>query len=277
LNRFFLVKCYSLNELYKEKHSTATMNSDAVVAQEIRELMAEESRQIETGIDAIVESIQNTITVSQLPQELLSIMNMWMRTDWYHTDRVPKFEHCLRTIVVRESKFRVFYQLVKQVRDCDDQMVDDEDLRYVVNRVSNALVCGRWQTMDIELVAEAKRWVSVQGEHVTAGDGGHFQWYDSIKEVVCYHLPHIPKHVMQNDEQGMLSLETLPCDFQHEADWTCPICLEVDASVPTCVRTMCKHVLHKSCLEDYNRVFLEQEENEDKTCCPCPMCRADIN
>ena len=273
---FFLVKCYSLNKLYEET-PTATMKCYYVVEQEIRELMAEESRQIETGIDAIVESIQNTITVSQLPQELLSIMNMWMRTDWYHTDRVPKFEHCLRTIVVRESKFRVFYQLVKQVRDCDDQMVDDEDLRYVVNRVSNALVCGRWQTMDIELVAEAKRWVSVQGEHVTAGDGGHFQWYDSIKEVVCYHLPHIPKHVMQNDEQGMLSLETLPCDFQHEADWTCAICLDVDASVPRCVRTECAHIYHELCLKNHYLAFLKQKKNYYKTCFSCPLCRVVIN
>ena len=280
----FLVKCYNLFELYEEKHSTATMKSYSVIEQEIRELMTEESRQIEDGIDAAVESIQNTMQnnsiVSLLPQELLSIMNMWARTNWYHTDRVAKFEHCLRTIVVRESKFRVFYQLVKQVRDGGDQLVDEDDLRYWVNRVSHTLALGcsrHWQTMETELLTEAKHWVSVQGEHVTAGDGGHFQWYDSIKEVVCYHLPHIPKHVMQNDEQGMLSLETLPCDFQHEADWTCSICLHEDALVPTCVRTECAHIFHKSCLEDYNRVFLAQKKNYYKTCFSCPLCRAIIN
>ena len=253
------------------------MNSDAVVAQEIRELMAEESRQIKDGIDAVLESIQNNITVSQLPQELLSIMNMWMRTNWYHTDRVPKFKHCLGAVVAQELFGRVFYQLVKKVRDGGGQMVDDEDLHYVVNRVSRDMACGRWLTMEADLVDEAKHWVSVHGEHVTAGDGGHFQWYDSINEVVCYHLPHIPELDEQNEKRVMMSLETLPSNFQHEADWTCSICLEVDALVPTCVRTECKHIFHKSCLEDCKRVFLEQDENCNKVCCPCPMCRANIN
>ena len=244
---------------------------------EIMELMATESRQIEDGIDWVVNEIQKGMSVQYLPLEMLAIMNMWARTEWYHLG-VAKFEYCLHTIVARETKHLVFDELVKELRDAVDQMVDENDLRWVVNRVSSYLSSGYWQTMDTELLAEAKHWVSVHGEHVTAGDGGHFQWYDSIKEVVCYHLLHIPEPEEPIEEQvAMRSLITLPCDFEHEADWTCPICLEVDASVPTCVRTECKHVLHKSCLEDYNRVFLEQEENEDKTCCPCPMCRADIN
>ena len=46
----------SLNELYEEKQSTATMN--AFNEKEIRELMATESRQIEDGIDWAVKEIQ---------------------------------------------------------------------------------------------------------------------------------------------------------------------------------------------------------------------------
>ena len=149
--------------------------------------MAMESHEIEDGINDAVESIQNTVTVSQLPQEqeLLSIMNMWARTEWYHTDRVAKFEHCLHTIVARELRDRVFHRLVKEVRGNDDQMLDYEDLRDWVKRVSHTLVlgCSRyWQTMETDLLAEAKHWVSVHGEHVTAGDGGHFRGYDSIKQ-----------------------------------------------------------------------------------------------
>ena len=253
------------------------MNSVAVVEKRIRELMTEESRQIEAGIDAVVESIQNTLTVSHLPQELLAIMNMWARTGWYHFG-VPKFEYCLHTIVARETKHLVFDELVKELRDAVDQMVDENDLRWVVNRVSSYLSSGYWQTMDTELLAEAKHWVSVHGEHVTAGDGGHFQWYDSIKEVVCYHLPHIPEPEEPIEEQvAMRSLETLPCDFQHEADWTCSICLEQDAIVPICVRTACAHIYHESCLEECNRVFLAQQDNHGKACFSCPMCRAVIN
>ena len=253
------------------------MNSVSVVEKEIRELMATESRQIEDGIDWTVKEIQKGMSVQYLPLELLAIMNMWIRTGWYHLG-VPKFEHCLYTIVARETKHLVFDELVKELRDAVDQMVDENDLRWVVNRVSSYLSSGYWQTMDTELLAEAKHWVSVHGEHVTMGDGGHFQWYDSIKEVVCYHLPHIPEPAEHIEEQVvMLSLETLPCDFQHEADWTCSICLHEDALVPTCVRTECAHVFHKSCLEDYNRVFLAQQDNHGKACFSCPMCRAPIN
>ena len=252
------------------------MKSYSVIEKEIRELMTTESREVEAGVDASVESIQNTISVQYLPLELLGIMNMWARTEWYHVG-VAKFEYCLHTIVARETKHLVFDELVKEVRYSGVQMVDENDLRWVVNRVSSYLSSGYWQTMDTELLAEAKHWVSVHGEHVTVGDGGHFQWYDNINEVVCYHLPHIPEPVEQNEERVMMSLEILPSDFQHEADWTCAICLEQDASVPTCVRTECKHIFHKSCLEDCKRVFLEQEENCGKACFLCPMCRGNIN
>ena len=252
------------------------MNSVSVVEKEIRELMTAESRQIEDGIDWVVKEIQKGMSVQYLPLEMLAIMNMWARTEWYHFG-VAKFEYCLHTIVARETKRLVFDELVEELCAAVDQMVDENDLRWVVNRVSSYLSSGYWQTMDTELLAEARHWVSVHGEHVTAGDGGHFQWYDSIKEVVCYHLLHIPEPEEHNEERVVMSLETLPCDFQHEADWTCPICLEVDALVPTCVRTDCMHIFHKSCLDNYNNVFLAQEENYGKTCCSCPMCRAVIN
>lgn len=246
--------------------------------EEIMGLMATESRQIEDGIDWAVKEIQKGMSVQYLPREMLSIMNMWARTEWYHLG-VAKFEYCLRKVVIRETNQRVFDELVKELCAAVDQMVDENDLRWVVNRVSSALASGYWQTMDTELLAEAKHWVSVHGEHVTADDNiGHFQWYDSIKEVVCYHLPHIPQPEEQIEEQVvMLSLEKLPCDFKHEADWICSICLDVDASVPSCVRTACAHIYHDSCLEECNRVFLAQQDNHGKACFSCPMCRAVIN
>ena len=250
------------------------MNSYSVIQQEIRELMTEESPQIEAGIDAIVESIQNTMQnnriVSHLPQELISIMNMWARTNWYHTDRVAKFEHCLHTIMAQELGDRVFNLLVKAVRDSGDQMVDDNDLRYWVNRVSRDMACGRWQTMETDLLAEAKHWVSVHGEHVTMGDDGDFRGYDSIKQGGWRVAP-IEKKV------AIRSLKRLPCDFQHEADWTCAICLDVDASVPRCVRTECAHIYHELCLKNHYLAFLKQKKNYYKTCFSCPLCRAIIN
>ena len=253
------------------------MKSYSVIEKEIRELMTTESREVEDGIDDAVEKIQNTMQnnsiVSHLPQELISIMNMWARTNWYHTDRVAKFQHCLRTIVARELRDRVFNQLVKAVRDSGDQMVDYNDLRYWANRVSHtlALGCSRyWQTMETDLLAEAKQWVSVHGEHVTMGDDGDFRGYDIIKQGGWRAAP-IEKKVT------IRSLKRLPCDFQHEADWTCAICLDVDASVPRCVRTECKHIYHELCLKNHYLAFLKQKKNENKTCFSCPLCRGNIN
>ena len=248
------------------------MNSISVVEKRIRELMATESREIEDGINAVVEKIQNTMQnnsiVSHLPQELRSIMNMWARTHWYHIDRVAKFQHCLRTIVAQELGVRVFNLLVKAVRDSGDQMVDYNDLRDCVNRVSHtlALGCSRyWQTMETDLLAEAKHWVSVHGEHVTMGDDGDFRGYDIIKQGGWQVAP-IEKQV------AIRSLKRLPCDFQHEADWTCAICFDVDASAPRCVITKCAHIYHELCLKNHYLAFLKHH-----TCFSCPLCRAVIN
>lgn len=252
------------------------MNSIAAVEKRIRELMNDESRQIEKGIDDVVEKIQNTMSniskVSQLPLELLSIMNMWARTEWYHADRVAKFEHCLHTIVAWELRDRVFNQLMKEYHDQGSHMVVYNDLRWVVNRVSSALSSSDgdrryWPTMEIDLLAEAKHWVSVHGELVTMGDAKDFRWYDIIKQVGWREAP-IEKRVK------IRSLKRLPCDFQHEADWTCAICLDVDASVPSCVRTKCAHIYHELCLKNHYCAFLKQKKNENKTCflCPVPCC-----
>ena len=248
---------------------------NAFNAKEIMDLMATKSRQIEDSIDWVVKEIQKGMRVQYLPLEMLGIMNMWVRTEWYHLG-VPKFEYCLREVVARETKRLVFDELVKELCAAVDQMVDENDLRWVVNNVSSYLVSGYWQTMETELLTEAKQWVSDHDEHVSIGDEGHFLWYDNVKEVVCYHLPHIPQPDEHNEEQvAMRSLIRLPYDFQPEAGWICAICL--DSSVPSCVRTECEHIYHELCLEKYYCSCLEREENENKTCCLCPLCRAPIN
>ena len=228
---------------------------------------------MENAITFIVNSIQTTMNLWVLPWELLRIMNMWANSTWCHEDGVPKFVHCLRTIVTRKIKKRLFVHLINKMRHTGYVRHNEEDLYYALNNVGDPLDNEILSTMASELTTEALLWVNKHDEHVTDYHNGYFKWYDPNTFDACYHLPHLPKPVI-NDEHVLISLETLPAGyFQHKADWTCPICL--DGAQTTCVRTKCNHVFHKLCLERCKRV--KQKENGEKTCCLCPLCRAAIN
>ena len=267
---------------------------DVNIEQEINALMMSEANS-ESTKDAVifaVGGIQDHIDVTQLPLELHRIMNSWIRTDsWYYTGQrtnpwlfeygawlfeygVSKFELCLRRIVTRKIKKLVFERLAEDIISPFRWMPDENDAYYATRRVSNNVADG-WSTMGTELAEEALRWMKKHDEHVTDNDSEKFQWIHHDTGEECYHLPHLPKPEEHDVEDVLTSLETLPCDFQHEEGWTCPICLEVDEGT-TCVRTGCKHVFHWSCFEKCKDVYLEQPENVNETCCPCPLCRADI-
>ena len=237
------------------------------------------------AIISTIGCIQDDIDVTQLPLELRRILNMWIRTEsWYYTGQrtepwlleygVSKFELCLRRIVTRKIKKLVFERLADDIISPFRWMPDENDLYYTTRDVCNTLVDG-WSTMGTELAKAALRWIKKHDEHVTDNDSEKFQWIHHDTGEECYHLPHLSKPEKHDVEHVLNSLETLPCDFQHEEDWTCPICLEVDEGT-TCVRTKCKHVFHEHCFEVCKRAYLEQKENVGKTWCPCPLCRAVI-
>jgi hypothetical protein len=71
--------------------------------------------------------------------------------------------------------------------------------------------------------------------------------------------------------------DLLENDFKHELEWSCSICLDVNSVNPVRVTTACNHVFHNGCLNDYKRVYLQQDANRKKICVPCPLCRAPIN
>ena len=60
---------------------------------------------------------------------------------------------------------------------------------------------------------------------------------------------------------------------KEKTDDECSICLQSLKCEP-CFTTLCRHTFHKSCFNSCKRVYLEQDENDHKTCCPCPLCRA---
>ena len=60
---------------------------------------------------------------------------------------------------------------------------------------------------------------------------------------------------------------------KEQEDDECSICLQSLKCEP-CFTTLCRHTFHKSCFNSCKRVYLEQDENDHKTCCPCPLCRA---
>ena len=259
---------------------------DVAIDREIIALLATRvnAERTNNAIISTIGCIQDHIDVTQLPLELRRILNMWIRTDsWYYMGQrtepwlleygLSKFELCLRRIVTRKIKKLVFERLAEDIISPFRWMPDENDVYYATRRVCYTLTDG-WPTMGTELAKQALRWIKEHDEHVMDNESEDFMWIHPDTGEECYHLKHLPKPKEHDVEQALSSLETLPCDFQHEAGWTCPICLEAGEGT-TCIRTACKHVFHASCFDDCKRAYLEQEEN--KTCCPCPLCRASIN
>ena len=296
----FLLAINSLDkkaEASKSKEMPRFFQSEGI-EREIKALMTSEacSEDVLMANNRAVKAIQDNIVVSELPPALRRILNMWAKTHWYalHCDGIvnhtwfnqpgeAKLELCLRVIVVHESRRRLYERLTEDVARFGIcfQMPDEDDVCREVNSVCNSLV-HNWPAMATKLTKEALRWIKEHDEHVMDNESEDFMWIHPDTGEECYHLPHLPKPEEHDDEpeehdveQALSSLETLPCDFQHDEDWTCPICLEVGEG-STCVRTGCKHVFHASCFDDCKRAYLEHEENVGETCCPCPLCRANI-
>jgi hypothetical protein len=231
---------------------------------------------INDEINNVVKEIQNNIIISKLPNHLKAIMNSWIRThSWYNEDKMSKFELCLQNIVTKEMKSRVIDLL--KIRDNEyglGRSVNEDDLHFVLRRVYYQLASTWFWDMEAELTAEAERWVISNGECLMDRDFERpFSWFSAKTMSTQYHLPHVHRHRNNID---VVSLEVLAIDFKHEPEWTCSICLAVDAVDSRCVRTACKHIFHMGCLDDCKRVFLQQEENHNKICAPCPLCRAPI-
>jgi len=207
---------------------------------------------INDKINMIVEKIQRTIELSELSWSLNAIMNSWIRTySWYNEDKMSKFEHCLRNVVSRELRHQTIKLLQEQDNMCP---ISDNDLYYELINAYNDSNYWDWD-IDTELTNEAINWVANHGECLIESDYDRpFSWFSA----------------------KTMSLEVLAIDFKHEPEWTCSICLAVDAVDSRCVRTACKHIFHMGCLDDCKRVFLQQEENHNKICAPCPLCRAPI-
>jgi hypothetical protein len=222
-------------------------------------------------INMKVEEIQISIELSKLSRSLKAIMNSWIRThSWYNEDKMSKFEHCLRNVVSREIR----HQTIKLLKENDidyDRPVNENDL---YDELINAYNDSNYWDIDTELTCEAINWVANHGECLIESDYDRpFSWFSAKTMSTQYHLPHVHRHRNNID---IVSLEVLAHDFKHEPEWTCSICLAVDAVDSRCVRTACKHIFHMGCLDDCKRVFLQQEENHNKICAPCPLCRAPI-
>ena len=148
--------------------------------------------------------IQDAMNTSQFPEGLCRQMNGWVISDgWYHTDGVSKFEHCLRKIVTRELKRRVFGYLI-EVTSESDPLPNDHDLSDALGVVRSPLESGQWSTMDNhtminELCLAVSQWIRNHNEQLPEDVGNTFQWKDSETGDVYYHLPHLPKPVVIND------------------------------------------------------------------------------
>jgi hypothetical protein len=73
--------------------------------------------------------------------------------------------------------------------------------------------------MGAELEAEALHWVSEhdEGRLIESGDGGYFQYYDCVNEVVCHHMPHRVKP-LDHEEQEQEQEQDQEQDQEQEAE-----------------------------------------------------------
>jgi hypothetical protein len=225
-------------------------------------------------IAKIVEEIQKTIDLSKLSRDLKAIMNSWVRTrTWYNQDKMSKFEHCLRNVVTKEMRRQTIERLEEQ--DMDAFPVNIDDLCYELEQAFTRLTSSDSWDMDTDLTSEAKNWVTNHGECLIESDFDRpFSWFSSRTMSTHYHLPHMSTRTNNID---VVLLKVLAIDIKHESDWACSICLENNSENPVCVKTDCGHIYHHRCLADCKRVFLKQKENRDKSCVPCPLCRAPVS
>jgi len=203
-------------------------------SKEILDLMTaeEHTEEVKDAIAFVMKGIQSSMVIAHLPKGLLEIMNMWARTGrWYDDDGDSKFEKCLWKVVSQELKKQVFDLLTEWMNEDEGKMPEKKDLYYALGTASNSLYYyhkNLWPTMGAELETEARRWIQEHGELslIESSDGGHFQYYDSINEEVCYGLPHLPKpnrFSEYEDEEEELEYE------EEEAGW---VCVGVNTLVP---------------------------------------------
>jgi hypothetical protein len=149
--------------------------------------------------------------------------------------------------------------------------VNKDDLALEVLRVSMSEFSSNYfWDINVKLSIEAERYQQNNGESLIDRDFERpFSWFSKRTMSTHYRLPHVATH-----PKNVIPLEVLALDFKHDQKWECSICLEVDSV--NCVRTACKHIFHMACLDDCKRIYLQQKENHNKICVPCPLCRAPI-
>jgi hypothetical protein len=238
---------------------------------------------INDAINVVVNTIQKNIITHKLSRHLKAIMNSWIRThSWYNQDKMSKFERCLRNVVTREMRSRVIGLLKLRYKEYENGLgssVNEDDLALEVLRVSmSEFTSNYFWDINAKLSAEAERYQQNNGECLIDRDFERpFSWFSKRTMSTHYRLPHVAIH-----PNNVILLEVLALDFKHDSNWECSICLEVDSVnhvnlfTSHCVRTACKHIFHMACLDNCKRVYLEQKENHNKICVPCPLCRAPI-
>jgi len=146
--------------------------------------------------------------MARLPEKFRTIMNMWARLEWYDHNGEAKFERCLWIVISREMKKRLCAFLLEQ--SIKEMCMPDEDefafnhalMNVMRNLAGLGCIEEYWPTLGAELAYEAECLVTEYHEHflIEGGDGGRFQWYDSVIEEICFRMPHRPMPVVYNED-----------------------------------------------------------------------------
>jgi len=227
------------------------MTTRDIMIDQIDKLMDEEFMTIEIKKHKLSIYFQNNMDMTDpvFPDRLMAIMNIWARISVNNAK--SKMLHVLQRVVSREVDTKVV-ELLIELYERQNRIPNTTDLYNALKRTHTILWYSNWNMND-KLLVEAENWVRRDGVTLLKSD------FLSLIERTVHGKSQV-----------------LPDNFQHEINWKCSICIEVDADMPTCVRTTCNHIFHKTCLESWNCAYLSQECNNKKIYVPCPSCRGDV-
>ena len=206
------------------------------------------------------------------------ILNKQVITDFYHT--LITHYHCIDDFKLNTNySILMFKELL--FKDQDDGFLQLQSAYYKE--------CGDYRSkLDSGIIifdyacSIATAYNDVYGLRLLVADFRANAW----SRIAAYYICHKASAMLSDPEDysnikkkiyaiicSIIEEEKEETEEKEKTDDECAICLQSLKCEP-CFTTLCRHTFHKSCFNSCKRVYLEQDENDHKTCCPCPLCRA---
>ena len=203
------------------------------------------------------------------------ILDKQVITDFYHT--LITHYHC-----IDDFKLNTNYSILM----FKELLFKDQDNGFMQLQIAYLKECGDYRskldsgTMVFEYACTiASAYNDVYGLRLLVADYRANAW----SRISAYYICHKASAMLSDPEDYSnikKKIYAIICSIieeekeedKEQVDDECSICLQSLKCEP-CFTTLCRHTFHKSCFNSCKRVYLEQDENDHKTCYPCPLCR----